>query len=358
MGRNVERVVVAMSGGVDSSTAAALLKERGHEVIGISLLLAPNGGTAGPCCGSRGIEDARRVAGRLGIAFYALDLRREFRRSVIEPFCRAYGQGLTPNPCVTCNQRIKFGALLEKARGLGAGYLATGHYVTVEREGTSGRYALGMGADGDDQSYFLYSLSQRQLRHALFPLGTFSKDQVRRMARDFGLPVHDKPGSQDLCFVSRGDYRGLLRAEQPDAFRPGPIVHVSGRVLGEHPGLAAYTVGQRHGLGIAHPEPLYVVALRPADNAVIVGEREHILRRRVRVGRVNWIACPPRERLELRVKIRYNHMGVEAMVTPLDGGALVEFAEPQEAPCPGQAAVFYAGRRVIGGGTIEPDAPN
>ncbi|KPK66222.1 MAG: hypothetical protein AMK73_00640 [Planctomycetes bacterium SM23_32] len=353
--------VVAMSGGVDSSVAAALLKERGHHVTGLAMRLPAYGEDAADrrsCCGAEGIEDARRVAAKLGIAFYALDFREEFLRSVVDDFCRAYREGLTPNPCVRCNERVKFGSLLQKARALGADAVATGHYVRKGRDARTGRLTLSTGKGADDQSYFLYGLSQEQLGHALFPLGKLSKEDVRRMARERGLPVHDKPGSQDLCFLPQGEYREFLRARCPDAFRPGPIVHVSGAVLGEHGGIAGFTVGQRRGLGIARGRPLYVVALRPEEDAVIVGEKKHVMRRDALVRDLNWVSIPgPRESLSANAKIRYNHPGAPATVEPLgDGRVRVRFVAPQEAPCPGQAAVFYRGDGLLGGGTIEDSA--
>jgi len=350
-------VAVAMSGGVDSSVAAALLKQQGHDVSGITMRLPSYGSDAeagSPCCGTSGIGDARRVAGTLGIPFYELDLRSYFRQTVIADFCRAYGEGRTPNPCARCNEWVKFGKLLDRARQLGAEFLATGHYVRKAWDGRAGRAILHRGKGDDDQSYFLFGLTQEQLRHALFPLGERSKDEVREIARRMNLGVHRKPGSQDLCFLPDGDYRELLRAECPDAFRPGPIVHVSGKRLGRHNGIGNYTVGQRRGLGVAHAEPLYVVGFRPTDNAVVVGERQHVLRHQVIVGEVNWLSvAPPRRSVEVTVKIRYNHPGAEARLVP-EGGRRVRlaFAEPQEAPCPGQAAVFYRGTELLGGGTI------
>ncbi len=355
-------VVVAMSGGVDSSVAAALLKDSGRDVIGITLRLPTYGdedaaygdedAADAPCCGVAGIEDARRVAEKLDIPFYTWDFRQAFRETVIDDFCRAYAAGRTPNPCIRCNDWVKFGLMLHRAQGLGAGSVATGHYV--RKETANGRIGLSTGRGSDDQSYFLYCLTQEQLRRAEFPVGDIEKDEVRRLAREHDLPVHDKPGSQDLCFLPAGRYREFLRTECPEAFRPGPIVHVSGQELGMHEGIAGYTVGQRRGLGIAHGRPLYVVAIRAADNVVMVGEKEHILRRTVAVSEVNWIAERPDRPVRAQVKIRYNHPGADADVASLpNGAARVEFDEPQEAPCPGQAAVFYDGDRVLGGGTIE-----
>lgn len=358
MAHTMGKVVAAMSGGVDSSVAAGLLRDAGWDVTGVTLRLPVYGDASAcerACCGERAIEDARRVAGKLGIPHYALDFREEFRRTVIADFCAAYARGRTPNPCARCNEWVKFGALLKKALALGAEFVATGHYVRKVDDPRTGLFRLRKGPPDDDQSYFLYALSQEQLRHALFPLAEHDKTQVRRRAAELGLPVHDKPGSQDLCFLPLGDYRGFLREHCPQALRPGPILHVSGRELGTHEGVAAYTVGQRRGLGIAHGEPLYVVALRPEENTVVVGERRHLLRRSVTAADVNWMAaCPPAEPVPAQVKIRYNHPAAPAQVTALgDGRALVEFAEPVEAPCPGQSVVFYQGEDVLGGGVME-----
>jgi tRNA-specific 2-thiouridylase len=243
-----------------------------------------------------------------------------------------------------------------KARALGADHVATGHYVRTETDPETGRIRLRAGRGSDDQSYFLYGLSQQQLARALFPMGAHTKQEARRIARRLGLRVHDKPGSQDLCFLPEGGYRDFLRAERPAAFRSGAIVHVSGRVMGRHDGLCDYTVGQRRGLGVAHSEPLYVTALRPEQNAVVVGERPHVMRRDISLGQVNWVSVPPPEEpVKATVKIRYNHPGAPAVVEPTGPGTVrLRFERPQAAPAPGQAAVFYRGDLLLGGGTIEP----
>jgi tRNA-specific 2-thiouridylase len=353
-----QRIVVAMSGGVDSSVAAALLRDAGWDVAGVTLRL-PTYGDGDPgeraCCGERAIDDSRRVAGKLGIRHYVLDFREEFRRSVIADFCDAYAHGRTPNPCARCNERIKFGALLKMAMAVGADHVATGHYARTMHDEATGAVRLRRGTADDDQSYFLYGLSQEQLQYALFPLADYEKAQVRQRAAELGLPVHDKPASQDLCFLPRGDYRQFLREHCPQALRPGPVLHVCGLPMGAHEGVAAFTVGQRRGLGIAHGEPLYVVALRPEDNAVIVGERRYLLRKSIEVADVNWMAAaPPAEAVPAQVQIRYNHPSARAHVTALaDGRALVEFAQAVEAPCCGQSAVFYQGEDLLGGGVIE-----
>ncbi len=362
MPATAKTVAVAMSGGVDSAAAAALLVERGEfEVVGVSMHLPSPAGQADrsstPCCSPTTIGDARRVADLLGIRFYALDQREAFRRAVIADFVESYAGGRTPNPCARCNERVKFGTLLHRVRTFGADMIATGHYVRKAR-GERGGWTLRTAPSDDDQSYFLYGLSQEQLAAALFPVGGMEKSKVRAVARRHDLPVHDKPGSQDLCFLGETPYTELLREQHPDMLRPGPIVHVTGAVLGEHSGLPAYTVGQRRGLGIAHPEPLYVVEVRPEDNTVVVGERRHLRRETITVGKLNWIMPdgPPSAPLRASVKIRYNHPGAPAAILPDgNGGGRVVFDEAQEAPCPGQSAVFYDDGVVLGGGTIEEE---
>jgi len=347
-----QNVVVGMSGGVDSSVSAALLLERGYDVKALHLRLPVYDGPD-----ADGREEAARAATEhLGIALRVLDVRGEFEREVLDPFVAAYAAGRTPNPCVRCNNRIKFRHLLREAREAQADRVATGHYVSTVRVEETGRTALAAGRSGNEQSYFLAALPQEVLRPAVFPLGRFQKAEVRRMARSRQIPVHDRPDSQDLCFLTNARYTELLRERCPEAFRPGPIVHVSGAVLGEHEGIAAYTLGQRRGLGIAHREPLYVVELRTADNTVVVGEKEHVYRDSIIVGDVNWMAYPeaPPEPLTAKVKIRYNHPGPPATIRPEGNGRVrVDFDEKQEAPCPGQTAVFYREGVLLGGGTIE-----
>jgi tRNA-specific 2-thiouridylase len=352
---DTEKIIVAMSGGVDSSVAAALLREQGHCVEGLTMIL-PRYGPDG--CERLGSEDtiayAQLVAQRIGIPLRVLDMRRTFTETVLDYFQRDYAEGRTPNPCVRCNEWIKFGALQDEAAARGADALATGHYVRRVHDPRTGSWMLAAGPAETDQSYFLAGLSSAQIERARFPVGGMSKDAVREKARRLDLPVHDKGDSQDLCFLPAGGYRNYLRERCPDAFRPGPVLHVSGRELGRHEGLPAYTIGQRRGLGIAWHEPLYVVGSRPGDNALLVGERRHLQCRRLTVGRTNWLPDEPGEPLDLRVQIRYNHSGAEATVHPLeDGRVRVDFREPQLAPCPGQAAAFYEGDRVRGGGTIE-----
>jgi tRNA-specific 2-thiouridylase len=348
-----------MSGGVDSSTAAALLQREGYEVIGVGLripLLEAGRNSPRRCCGPAAMEDARAVANRLGIRFAALDYQELFRRDIIEPFFRAYAEGRTPNPCAECNRLIKFGQLLEFATLMGADFLATGHYARTERDPQSGRRLLLKGTDRQrDQSYFLYALSQEQLARALFPLGAMTKDETRRLARAFALPVSEKPGSQDICFLGAGDYRSLLAERRPEALQPGPIVDRRGRVLGTHKGVAGFTVGQRKSLGIAAGAPLYVLALRPAERTVVVGTREELEQEKFTVTRINWIAADPApDRLEAEVKIRYRQAERPAAIRLIEPGrAEVRWETPQPAAAPGQSAVFYKGEVVLGGGIIE-----
>jgi len=357
MGKEKGKVLVAMSGGVDSSTAAALLAEEGLEVVGVHLRLPVYGepeAAGRTCCGLAGAEDARRVARRLGAPFYVLDYREKFERSVLENLRQEYRRARTPNPCVRCNEWVKFGFLVEAAEAVGARWIATGHYVRKSRA-HDGRWELRQGLGEDDQSYFLFSLSQQQIERALFPLGGLTKRQVRAEARRLGLPVHDKASSQDLCFLAGGDYRELLREEWPELFRPGVIRHIRGREVGRHEGVASYTIGQRRGLRVAWREPLYVAALDPDRNQVVVGEREHLMRRQMTVGQVSWLSIAhAAASFRAGVRIRHRHGPAPGRVEPMDDGRVkVTFEEPQFAITPGQAAVFYAEETVLGGGFIE-----
>ena len=353
----VKRVVVAMSGGVDSSVAAAVLLEQGHEVIGVGLRLPEGLGStrARPtCCGIAGMEDARAVAARIDIPFYVLDYREAFAREVITPFCEAYAKGETPNPCSWCNARLKFGLLLDMALGLGADCLATGHYARVEHESGDARPILRKGLDPEhDQSYFLYSLTSQQLAHTLFPLGSLHKGEVREIARRLGLPVAEKPSSQDICFVGAGGYRELLARRCPEALRPGPITDSTGRVLGRHQGIGAYTVGQRRGLGIAAGEPLYVTRLDAPSNTIVVGTRSETYVRTLVVRRLNWLACdPPTAPVQLSVATRYRGSEAAADLVPDNGRVSVRFSSPHPIVAPGQTAVFYSGDLLVGGGVV------
>ena len=354
-------VVVAMSGGVDSSVAAATLKEQGWEVIGVTMQIWPSddmarqANSARGCCSLAAVEDARRVADRVGISHYAFNLRDAFQRDVIDPFCADYARGRTPNPCIRCNRYIKFGVLAERARKLGASYVATGHYARVERDPASGRWVMRTGADeSKDQSYALYSLEQQQLAGALMPLGELTKAEVRLRARELGLPVADKLESQEICFIVNDDYPAYLRRLLPATASPGPIVDSSGRRLGTHRGIAFYTIGQRRGLGIAgERQALYVLDIDPRSNALVVGPARELYHTRVTVGATNYVARPLIEgSARLRGKLRYKMTAQPCIVRGQTDELCAEFDRPQRAVTPGQAAVFYDGDTLVCGGTI------
>ena len=356
-----ERIVVGMSGGVDSSVAAALLVEQGFDVVGITMRVAPAPAGAEPvsrfgsCCGTEATEDARRVARSLGIRHYLLNMEDEFEQKVIGRFVAAYGAGRTPVPCVACNSELKFGSLLGRARAWDALAVATGHYARLGRDPVTGRQLLLRAMDArKDQTDFLWPLSQAQLAAARFPVGALTKDEVRAHARRLGLVTADKPESQEICFVPDDDYRGFLRRRAPEMFRPGAIVDRRGSVVGTHAGIAAYTVGQRRGLGLATGRPLYVVDLDAEHNTVRVGEARDLDSDRVVAEAVNFIACePPRTPLRVEAKIRHSHRPAAATVCALEGNrAQVVFDTPQRAASPGQSVVFYDGDVVVGGGVI------
>jgi tRNA-specific 2-thiouridylase len=355
------RIVVGMSGGVDSSVAAALLVEQGHDVVGVTLRVWPwreatdETQRFGSCCSPETVGDARAVARALGIPYYLLNSEEEFGRTVIDRFVEDYRAGRTPVPCVACNRDLKFGSLVRRARAWDAESVATGHYARISRDETSGRWLLWRGADPTkDQSDFLWPLTQEQLAAARFPVGHLTKGEVRAHARRLGLVTADKPESQEICFIPDDDYRRFLRERDRTMFRPGPIVDREGRRLGTHRGLADYTVGQRRGLGLAGPAPRYVVDLDPASNTVTVGGPAALERDRLVATDVNFIACdPPAEPIDVEAKIRHNHRAAKARVrVDDDGRAEVVFAEPQRAITPGQSVVWYQGDLVVGGGVI------
>lgn len=352
------KVAVAMSGGVDSSVCAALLKEKGYEVIGVTMQIWPGDKGEGRLDRHYTInimDAAKRIADELGIPHYMLNLRDVFEKYVTANFCDEYRKGETPNPCIRCNKYIKFGALLKMANQLGADYLATGHYAKIEYNEKTGEYLLKKGADLDkDQSYFLYTMSQSQLKNILMPLGDYTKDEVRAMARDFNLPILDREESQEICFIPTGGYPEFLKRCMPEAFKPGPILNTRGEILGEHKGVLFYTIGQRRGLGISSKTPLYVVAIDGEKNAVIVGTEDELYSDELKASEVNYITTEGlKEPARLRVRIRYRHKEAEAMVYPTTKNEVrIKFAQPQRAITPGQAAVFYDGDIVVGGGVI------
>ncbi|MFY9174569.1 MAG: tRNA 2-thiouridine(34) synthase MnmA [Peptococcia bacterium] len=354
------KVVVAMSGGVDSSVAAALLLEEGYEVIGITMQIwqpdeeedERNGG----CCSLTAVNDARRVADRLGIPYYVMNFQDLFAEKVIDYFTEEYLQGRTPNPCIACNRYIKFESLFQKAMGLGADYIATGHYVKNIYDQERGRYLLYKAEDmTKDQSYALYTMTQEQLARTLFPLGNYTKTVIRQKAAELGLLVADKPDSQEICFVTDNDYKRFLRQRvEPDRIKPGNFLNTQGEIIGRHEGLAYYTVGQRKGLGLALGYPAYVVALDPEKNAVIVGRDEEVFQQGLYAEDHNFIAFPElTEPVEVEAKIRYSAIPAPAVISPeADGRVKVIFQDKQRAITPGQAVVYYQGDLVVGGGTI------
>ncbi len=376
------RVVMAMSGGVDSSVAAALLLKQGYEVIGVTMQLWPSelsyyiqnrvnnnahdnhsglqknvAEVEGGCCSVSAVEDARAVANKLGIPYYVLNFAASFQETVIDYFADEYLRGRTPNPCIICNHRLKFSKLLKKAITLDADYIATGHYVRKELEPESGRWLLRKGLDlTKDQSYVLYGLTQEQISRSLFPLGDYTKKEIREKAVELGLTVADKPDSQEICFVPDRNYARFIEEYRPGSVKNGIIRHCNGQVLGEHRGIINFTIGQRKRLGVAIGTPLYVTAIDPDNNEVIVGDEVSIFSNRLIAFNLNWIAIPDlKGPLPVEAKIRYTAKTAPALVTPLTYNQVeVVFETPQWAITPGQVVVFYQGDVMIGGGTITP----
>ena len=357
-GSGKTRVVIGMSGGVDSSAAAALLIEQGYDVVGITLKLWPQDCVSraeDKCCGPQAVTDARSVCHKLGIPYYLVDEAEEFHREVIQYFAEEYKAGRTPNPCVVCNQKLKFGVLINRARQFGADYVATGHFARLEKSGDGTRILLKKGRDPKkDQSYFLFSLRQDQLAHSLMPLGEMTKHDTRNVARECKLKTAEKEESMEICFVPDKDYGRFLSTDGLVDKHRGEIVDTHGRVLGFHEGIEFYTIGQRKGLGISSPKPLYVIDLDPQTNRVLVGDESMLDRAEFIVERCNWIAWEtPPETLEASSKIRYNHPGTPSTIKVLEGSrASVRLHVPQRAITPGQACVFYQDDLVVGGGWI------
>lgn len=348
-------VVVAMSGGVDSSVAAALLKQQGYRVTGMMLRLWSEPGCEGSnrCCTPDAMLQARRVAAQLDIPFYALDGRERFRKTVVQAFLDGYARGETPNPCITCNQKIRWGFLLDEVRAIGGEYMATGHYARLKRL-PNGTVNLMTGLDSaKDQAYVLSMLSQEQLQHTLLPVGGFLKTEIRQLAHQFDLPVAERPDSQDLCFLGGGDYRDFLTRMMPETRKPGPITNRNGEVLGQHQGLADYTIGQRKGIQAHSLEPLYVLEKDINNNTLVVGGREELGKRELILRDVNWVNSAPDEKFEAEIKIRYKAMPVKGTVIVLTDGRLrVQFQEPLRDITPGQIAVMIQGEIILGGGWI------
>jgi tRNA-specific 2-thiouridylase len=351
------KVVVAMSGGVDSSVAAALLKQQGYEVVGMMLRLwsEPGKEESNRCCTPDSMAQARRVAAKLDIPFYVVDAKNIFRETVVQYFLDGYARGETPNPCLLCNRQIRWTFLLDHALALGADYMATGHYVRIQKSEFGIQKLMRAVDDSKDQSYVLHVLTQEKLQRALFPVGDYPKPEIRRIAESFGLPTASRADSQDLCFLAGDDYRNFLARNAPEINQPGEVVTRDGKVLGQHGGLANYTIGQRKGLGVASPVPLYVITKDASSNALVVGTADELGFSELTARDVNWLSGEaPSAPFRALVKIRYTAHAVPAEVMPLEGGtrAQVRFEAPARDVTAGQAAVFYVEDEVLGGGII------
>lgn len=356
-----KRVMIGMSGGVDSSVAAAILLEKGYDVVGVTMQIWPDMGgerqkTEGGCCSLSAVDDARRVCDRLGIPYYVLNFKDIFQEKVIDYFKEEYIQGRTPNPCIACNRYVKFEALLQKAISMGMDYVATGHYARTEYDESSKRYLLKKSATAaKDQTYALYTLTQEQLSRTMFPVGDFTKDKVREYAREIGLTVASKPDSQEICFVEDNDYGRFIRDNSSYAVRPGYFLDTSGKRLGSHKGIIHYTVGQRKGLGISFGRPMYVVSVNPDDDTVVLGEENEVFSGSLYASDLNFISIEGlNKKMSVTAKIRYSAKEAPATIEPAgEDRVRVEFEIPQRAITPGQSVVFYDGENVVGGGVID-----